>query len=390
MVFPQELWSQLDNVELKNPSFEGSPTQGVILDFGIHSRMPQGWRDCGLYRFPGETPPDIHPDSLWGNTLAPNHGKTYLGMVVRVNETWESVSQRLDELLRKDICYDFTVDLARSDNYWSKLDVGDISESNFKTPTVLRVWGGTAYCDKEQLLAESDPVNHDEWRSYSFTIKPKTNYRYITLEAFYKTPTLEPYNGHVLVDNFSVFKAYQCTDEPPILAEVTPTSEKMPEVKPKAKKAPPHKKRKIKQTEVVAEADTAEPPKQKVMTELNRQTVKVGKPIKIKNLYFKADSSTIERDSYDVLNEIYYFLNTNDDITVEIGGHTNIKPPKAFCDSLSTARAKEVATYLIRKGIEKERITFRGYGKEKPLINSKSSMANRRNQRVEIKILSIG
>jgi len=385
----QDAWSQLTDVVLRNPSFEGSPTQGIISDFGIHTRLPEGWRDCGIYKFPDETPPDIHPDNLWGNTLEPNHGRTYLGMVVRVNETWESVSQRLNELLRKDVCYDFSVDLARSDNYWSKLDQEDLYESNFKTPTVLRIWGGTAFCDKEQLLAESKAINHDSWKTYDFTIKPKTNFRYITLEAFYKTPTLEPYNGHVLVDNITIFRAYQCTEEPPILAEVTQKQEKKVTPKPK-KKTPPHKQRSVKKPEVVAENDIIEEPRKKVMTELARDKIKVGKPIKIKNLYFKADSSAIETDSYDVLNEIFYFLRTNEDITVEIGGHTNTKPPKEYCDSLSTARAKEVATYLIRKGIEKERIVYRGYGKDRPLINSKSSMANRRNQRVEIKILSMG
>ena len=72
-----------------------------------------------------------------------------------------------------------------------------------------------------------------------------------------------------------------------------------------------------------------------------------------------------------------------------VGGHTNGIPPHDYCDKLSTARAEAVAKYLIQKGIEDERIQFKGYGKRKPIASNNSEEGRKRNQRVEIKIISM-
>lgn len=43
--------------------------------------------------------------------------------------------------------------------------------------------------------------------------RPKTDLAFITLEAFYKTPTLKPYNGHILLDNASDIIRIACFGE---------------------------------------------------------------------------------------------------------------------------------------------------------------------------------
>ena len=78
------LWAQPTAIELKNPSFEDQPAI---------SQVPSGWTPCG---FPEETPPDTHPGNAFGVKMPTNDGKTYLGMVVRDNDTWEGVTQPLD------------------------------------------------------------------------------------------------------------------------------------------------------------------------------------------------------------------------------------------------------------------------------------------------------
>ncbi|MBK9733528.1 MAG: OmpA family protein, partial [Saprospiraceae bacterium] len=64
-------------------------------------------------------------------------------------------------------------------------------------------------------------------------------------------------------------------------------------------------------------------------------------------------------------------------------------PPHEYCDQLSTARAKKVAEFLYNRGISKSRVTFKGYGKREPLTDSTSAQGRQKNQRVEIKIMSI-
>ncbi len=128
----------------------------------------------------------------------------------------------------------------------------------------------------------------------------------------------------------------------------------------------------------------------KIMKELDESNVVVGQILEIKSLYFKADSTDITPQSKPVLDEIYDFLNKNKNIVVEIGGHTNNIPLDDYCDRLSTERAKSVAEYLFQKGIDTGRITYKGYGKRKPIASNKTSAGRKKNQRVEMKILGIG
>ncbi|MDX1407115.1 MAG: OmpA family protein, partial [Saprospiraceae bacterium] len=95
--------------------------------------------------------------------------------------------------------------------------------------------------------------------------------------------------------------------------------------------------------------------------------------------------------SYPVLDEVFRFLVTNEDVIIELGGHTNTKPGDDYCDKLSRARAKAVAEYLFDKGVSRDQVIYKGYGKRKPLIpdDTYSLAAQRKNQRVEIKILSL-
>jgi|SRR5690606_2770898 len=100
-----------DTIRLKNSSFEGEPQQGDKF----HSTQIEDWVDCApYYNFNGESPPDIHPNGIWGNNLKAQDGKTYLGMVARDNDTYEAISQVLSEPLIAGKCYTLSVYLARA------------------------------------------------------------------------------------------------------------------------------------------------------------------------------------------------------------------------------------------------------------------------------------
>ena len=128
---------------------------------------------------------------------------------------------------------------------------------------------------------------------------------------------------------------------------------------------------------------------EKVLKTLDITTIAVGQTIRVDKLYFEADSSTIKPESYAVLEEIYTFLKDNDKVNIEIGGHTNSLPEDAYCDKLSTARAKDIAEYLYDKGIPESRISYKGYGKRQPVASNQTVEGRKKNQRVEIKIVSL-
>lgn len=382
--------AQFDTISLRNPSFEDYPRKGSYYTNAMEAQRNniKGWYDCGIINFTTETAPDIHPSDFWSNTKQPSHGKTYLGMVTRDNDSWESVSQDMSGTLKAGQCYSFSVELSKSERYLSgsRLNETDKPHYNYTTPIVFRVWGGYGHCGTAELLAESVPVKNSKWKTYTFKLSPKANYKYITFEAFYKVPVLFPYNGHVLVDNCSKIIQINCDDE---LAVVEDIPKKVLPPHKQVKKAP--KKQKVTEPvkEKPVETVVAAQPAKKILN-LDRSTIRKGQTIEIQNLYFKADTASINRDSYVVLDEVYDFLKSNTDIFIEIGGHTNGTPSHDYCDKLSNDRAKEVASYLVNKGIPDERLKYKGYGKRKSIASNLTKEGRKKNQRVEIKILSMG
>jgi hypothetical protein len=201
-------------IKLLNPSFEGPPKQGV---------EPSNWYNCGS---PRETPPDIQP-GFFNVSKPPQNGLSYLGMVVRDNDTRESVSQRLSSPLKVDYCYSFSIWLCHSETYLSKSPTTN-QQANYVVPIKLRIYGGNNYCDKTELLAETGEITTASWLEYKFELKPKKDYNYILLEASHKTPTLIPYNGNILIDNASVLVPKYCGRQ---VAAVT--NPRKPQDKPK-------------------------------------------------------------------------------------------------------------------------------------------------------------
>lgn len=127
----------------------------------------------------------------------------------------------------------------------------------------------------------------------------------------------------------------------------------------------------------------------KVIAELDRKKISIGQTLQINQLFFLTDSASVNPESYAVLNEIFDFLSINKDVVVEIGGHTNGIPPHDYCDRLSTSRAKNVAGYLFEKGISSDQVQFKGYGKRVPIASNDTSAGRLKNQRVELKIISM-
>lgn len=207
----QLLYGQ-DTINLKNPSFEDVARKGKPGSPPIHN-----WTDCGGEQFPGTSPPDIHPakEKFWGVTLKPHEGKTYLGLVVRANSSWESVSQELSHPLQQGFCYSLQAMLALSETYnssttTSQIIYGQYERESFVHPAVLVIWGGQYECDKMQILAVSSDVDNFQWKPYSFIFSAHHDYTHITFEAFYSKSSTKLYNGHIMVDNLSPIIEVPC------------------------------------------------------------------------------------------------------------------------------------------------------------------------------------
>ena len=94
----------------------------------------------------------------------------------------------------------------------------------------------------------------------------------------------------------------------------------------------------------------------------------ISKPVKMGNIFFKFGSWELTPDSEDGLNALVKLLNDNPNITIEMAAHTDMIGSNTANQELALKRAQSVVNYLIKKGIEKERLTPIGYGEEKPVV----------------------
>jgi outer membrane protein OmpA-like peptidoglycan-associated protein len=122
--------------------------------------------------------------------------------------------------------------------------------------------------------------------------------------------------------------------------------------------------------------------------DINVSKLKIGDVFELGNIYFKTDDAHLNDDSKTTLLELATLLKANNTMKIEIGGHTNLVAEGAYAKSLSSERAKSVREFLVINGVFSENLTFKGYGKSQPKIAEKTTEANRRNQRVEVKILA--
>lgn len=363
------LLAQNGTITLNNPSFEDLPR---------HSAAPQYWTDCG---FPNESPPDVHPDFVFAVSQPAFDGNTYLGMVTRDNDTYERVGQQLSKPFQKGMCYEFSIKLARSLSYIS-ISRETNASANYVEPVKLRIWGGYGVCDRKQLLDESPLVRNPDWREFYFKLKPDAPYTHIVLEAYYNTPALFPTNGNLLVDDASALVPVSCSKELPEGPQTPQVNEPLATVSPRAPTPVV--------TPVVPKqqpAPTRPSDANNTLAGVKRSDMTTGKTILMADIQFETDSTRLIKPSMPALEELYSFLSNNPDVSVEVGGHTSGFADKDYAQELSTARAKAVADYLIRRGIQSHRVKYKGYGKEKPIDTNDTAAGRKRNQRVEIKIL---
>jgi outer membrane protein OmpA-like peptidoglycan-associated protein len=373
IILPLQLSAQKEApIMLANPSFEDVAHIGIVGGSG-----PSGWYDCPSKA--GESAPDVQP-GFWKVTRPPSNGTTYLGLVVRDRESWEGIGQRLSKPLEMNQCYEFSLDLCKSETYMSPTSIYDTKEVPFDTPAKIIIWGGNGYCDKAEVLAQSTIINHTRWIGYNFRLSPKKgNYSFIMIEAYYKTPVLFPYNGHVLVDNASPITNVVCGPE------------KMPEMpkKPVATVKTPPKTSTATAPKVSATSTPATKTEEKPAVAIGK-SAKKNVIYRLEKVYFEANKFELKPESESQLSELLEFLRRRPDVTIEVGGHTNnaMWPNDAFAMELSTSRAKSVASWLISKGIPANRVQFKGYGWTKPILPNTTAEGRKKNQRVEATILS--
>ncbi len=117
--------------------------------------------------------------------------------------------------------------------------------------------------------------------------------------------------------------------------------------------------------------------------------IEIGKTVVLKNIFYETDKFNIKPESEVELNKLVQFLMQNPNVAIEISGHTDNVGSAEYNKVLSSNRAKTVYEYLISKGIEKNRLSYAGYGFTKPIASNDTPEGRALNRRTEFKIVAI-
>lgn len=120
-------------------------------------------------------------------------------------------------------------------------------------------------------------------------------------------------------------------------------------------------------------------------------TLKVGDKIILENILFENSRSVLLEESIPVLEKITSIIKEKKQYSIAILGHICCNPPgKDVKDfetgeyNLSQARAKIIYDYLIYKGVDKKRLTYKGMMADFPL-----GKGEKNDRRVELQITGI-
>ena len=108
----------------------------------------------------------------------------------------------------------------------------------------------------------------------------------------------------------------------------------------------------------------------------------------LSNTLFEFNKFNVGPKAQGYLDEIVDWLVANPKVKVEIGGHTDGIGSQEYNQKLSEQRAKTVYNYFVEHGVNKDRLSYKGYGKLGPIADNNTDAGRQQNRRVELKIIN--
>jgi len=117
------------------------------------------------------------------------------------------------------------------------------------------------------------------------------------------------------------------------------------------------------------------------------QPLKTGQRLTLKGIFFDTDSRRLRPESLPGLEQLVAFMRLNPEVKIEISGHTDNTGGEDYNRRLSEGRAFEVYKYLFLKRIGRERMSYKGYGKDRPVAPNDTPEGRAMNRRTEIRVV---
>jgi len=124
-----------------------------------------------------------------------------------------------------------------------------------------------------------------------------------------------------------------------------------------------------------------------VVMDIYLQPIEKGAKDILNNLFFETGKWNLEDKSKTELEKLVELMKNTKGLRIEISGHTDDVGKDSDNMELSLKRARSVYDYLLKAGVEANRLTFIGYGETQFTVPNTSEKNRQLNRRIEFKVL---
>ncbi len=117
------------------------------------------------------------------------------------------------------------------------------------------------------------------------------------------------------------------------------------------------------------------------------QPIEANATVVLQNIFFDVNKFELKPSSTIELDRIVLLMKENPTLRIRITGHTDNIGKPADNLKLSNNRAQAVVKYLSTKGIEPARLSYRGYGEQRPVASNDNEVDRSRNRRTELTVI---
>lgn len=115
--------------------------------------------------------------------------------------------------------------------------------------------------------------------------------------------------------------------------------------------------------------------------------IKIGSRMVLRNIFFESGKVYLLESSMPEFKRLVGFMNKHPKLMIEVIGHTDNIGDQQYNQKLSESRAKFLVDRLIKYGVSEDRLTWKGYGMDKPIASNDTEEGRKKNRRIEFKVI---
>ena len=136
------------------------------------------------------------------------------------------------------------------------------------------------------------------------------------------------------------------------------------------------------------ESDTGTDIPSEYIIDIAMRPIEPNSRIVLRNIFFDFNQYDLKPESSVELDKVVQLMKDNPTLRIQIDGHTDNVGKPADNLKLSENRAKEVILYLTQKGIQADRLSYKGFGATQPVADNTTEENRAKNRRTELKVVS--